>query len=71
MSLSLTPAQLRELTGRTFKVKQIEWLTNRGWTFEKNCFGQPIVSLEYYNVRMGSVKETDPPTTQPNWGALA
>ena len=71
MSLSLTPLQLRELTGRAYKTKQVDWLASHGWKFELNCFGQPVVSLDYYKLRMGSAQEADQATTQPNWGALA
>ena len=68
--IALTPEQLVEITGYKTKVKQAAWLEMNGWKFHLNRFNRPIVSLEYYKLRSGSMQQTAMPASQPNWAAL-
>jgi hypothetical protein len=49
----LTPAELRSLTGRTYAKYQIDWLTERQWTWEPDANGKPKVLRSYAESRMG------------------
>jgi hypothetical protein len=42
--LFLDDAQLRRMTGRAFKSKQIEWLRNNGVPFKVSATGHPVVT---------------------------
>lgn len=43
-ALFLDDAQLRRMTGRAFKSKQIEWLRDNGVPFWISATGHPVVS---------------------------
>lgn len=45
MSLFLTPAEMRELTGFALKSKQIEQLRRMGIAFLVNGCGRPVVTV--------------------------
>ena len=47
MSIRLTPEELRELIGSTRKKVQIEWLGSRGWRFDLDVNGRPIVMRSF------------------------
>ena len=48
----LTPAEMRELTDRTYARYQIAWLTENSWKFEIGAAGNPKVSRSYAEQRM-------------------
>lgn len=72
MTLTLTPAELRELTGSPFRARQIAWLQKNGWLFAVDLSGRPRVARAYYDRRMVGIGTTEEPqgTAQPNWAAL-
>jgi hypothetical protein len=70
-SLSLSSKDLIDLTGYCNKSKQVDWLSSHGWTFVLNRFNAPIVSRAFYDLQMGSLKNIDQASTQPNWSAIA
>lgn len=43
-SLFLTDDELRQLTGRAFKSRQIAWLKEQGLPFRVNATGHPVVA---------------------------
>jgi Domain of unknown function (DUF4224) len=49
----LTPDELSELVGSSRKQKQIEWLGYRGWRFDLDVNGRPIVMKSYLESRLG------------------
>jgi Domain of unknown function (DUF4224) len=52
-SIRLTPIELKELVGSTHKKKQIEWLGQRGWRFDLDINGRPIVIRSFLEARLG------------------
>ena len=70
MRLSMSQDDLFDLTGFKQKRDQIKWLDSRGWIYQTNRFGKPIVAVEYYHMRQGA-SHAEIPSTEPNWGALA
>jgi hypothetical protein len=50
-----------ELTGGRRRDAQIRWLVGRGWRFEINCKGRPVVARSYFDARLGDVKAIKPP----------
>jgi len=54
MSLTLTRAELRELTGLAQAKRQLLWLEARGWVFEppSRRGDHPKVDRGYYTARM-------------------
>jgi hypothetical protein len=50
----LTDEELKELTGYSFRSRQIEWLRNHNWKFEVNARNLPKVARAYFEIRMGA-----------------
>lgn len=50
----LTNEELKELTGYSFRSRQIEWLRNHNWKFEINARNLPKVARAYFEIRMGA-----------------
>jgi len=70
MSEFLTKDEIVELTGKKLVTKQIAWLTKKGWIFEINATGRPIISREYTRAKLGVVSTVQPVGNQPNFAAL-
>jgi len=49
----LSSEEVEELTGRKLHRKQIEWLRKRGWIYETNAAGRPIVGRHYLRAKLG------------------
>lgn len=49
MSELLEPSELRKLTGRPQKSKQIDWLRKEGIPFRVNATGHPVVTWSAVN----------------------
>lgn len=49
MSELLEPSELRKLTGRPQKSKQIEWLRKEGIPFRVSATGHPVVTWSAVN----------------------
>jgi hypothetical protein len=50
----LTRDELNELTGAKLRKKQIAWLQRRGWEYELNCLGWPVVLRAMVEGKMGA-----------------
>ena len=48
----LPQSEIRDLTGYVRVSAQIRWLRKRGWKFEVNGLGLPIVALGEFNRHM-------------------
>lgn len=69
----LTPEELRELTGRSHRAKQAEWLTSRGWPFEVRSDCRILVLRDYMTARMSGIDAQQPTVhahKSHNFGAL-
>ncbi len=67
----LTPTEVQEITG--FKVTRLQtaWLQRRGWRFELNGAGRPIVARKYAEKMLGCGGDEGPALTAvPNFGAI-
>lgn len=53
----MSPAEIADLTERTYAKHQIAWLAANGWQFEVGASGSPKVLRAYAEQRMG-VKNT-------------
>lgn len=51
--LTLSSAELRNLTEYVQHAAQIGWLTRKGWVFVLDRRGRPKVDRAYYESRMG------------------
>ncbi|MEW5709785.1 MAG: DUF4224 domain-containing protein [Pseudomonadota bacterium] len=54
-SEALTPEELRRITGRARARDQIEWLEEKGWRFEANAAGEPIVGRFYARFKLAGI----------------
>lgn len=62
------PEDLRELTDRRTAAGQIEWLRERGWTFQVSAAGRPKVDVEEYRRHMiGGVTAKAPAKSNLSW----
>ncbi len=71
LPLLLTADEVQDVTGyRLFKL-QVAWLRLKGWRFEVNALGRPIVARRYAEKMLGcGGDDTDAPAAQPNFRAL-
>lgn len=51
----LTADEVSELTGRTHRDKQLEWLAEHGWRSEVNAAGRPVVGRWYARMKMAGM----------------
>jgi hypothetical protein len=56
--LYLTPAEIERLTGRVYGAAQCKVLAERGWKFEPDANGAPVVLRAYHDMRMGMTPAT-------------
>jgi hypothetical protein len=66
----LTPEEIRELTGYQRHADQRAWLEKRGWKFEVNAAGRPIVLRTYASERLGGDIEQKK-TKGPNFSVIS
>jgi uncharacterized protein DUF4224 len=67
----LSPEELRELTGGVIRRKQIEWLRRERWRFVVGLDGRPRVDRRYYDRRMLTSEQQEPPQrVDPDFAAL-
>jgi hypothetical protein len=62
-----TEAQLRRLTGRTRYSAQIRWLQRKGYKFDVNGLGQPIVASAEINRKLVGGSARQERTAEPRW----
>ncbi len=71
-SIRLTQVELKDLIGSNRKKAQIEWLSFRGWRFDLDVNGRPIVMRSFVENRLG-VSTKNPQTvtdTRPRFDLL-
>ncbi|TCP13798.1 uncharacterized protein DUF4224 [Crenobacter luteus] len=71
-SMFLSAEEIASLTGRKRVHLQREWLIQRGWLFEENAAGRPVILRSYAESRLSGHKArpAGPVTQQPNFAAL-
>ena len=65
----LTPDELRELTGSTWRSRQIEWMMDNRWTYVLTRDGRPVILRAYAEKKLG-MKETKALRWKPNLSAI-
>lgn len=65
----LTPEELQEVTGFKLPRLQVDFLNRKGWRFEVNAIGRPIVARKYAEKMLGCAEE-EAVVLRPNFGAL-
>jgi hypothetical protein len=79
LGIFLTSSELHELTGYSYRSRQIDWLTRNNWKFEVNAQHCPKVARSYFDVRLGGSSPTSTPRqekpmvkprVQPNFQAI-
>lgn len=67
--LLLSHEEVQEITGFKMARFQVAWLQRKGWRFEINGAGRPIVARRYAEKMLGCGGE-DEQRPRPNFGAL-
>ncbi|MBI5107630.1 MAG: DUF4224 domain-containing protein [Rhodocyclales bacterium] len=68
--LLLTPGEVQEITGFKMNRLQVAWLRQKGWRFELNATGRPIVARRYAEKMLGCDGDEGRAHHMPNFGAL-
>lgn len=64
----LDPTDLRQLTGYVQASAQRRWLLSRGYPFEVNALGQPVVLLSALEERLSGIAKAS--KKKLNWEAI-
>jgi hypothetical protein len=67
--LLLTPDEVQDVTGFKLGRLQADWLHRKGWRFEINAIGRPVVARKYAEKMLGCGDEPAV-ASRPNFGAL-
>jgi len=54
----LTPSEIERLTGRKYSKYQRQVLAERGWKFEVDADGRPLILRQLHDERLGAKTET-------------
>jgi hypothetical protein len=65
----LTPAEVQDITGFKLNRLQVDWLQRRGWRFEVNAIGRPVVARKYAEKMLGCADDAAV-VARPNFAAL-
>lgn len=65
----LTPDEVNEITGFKLNRLQVDWLQRKGWRFEINAVGRPVVARKYAEKMLGC-GEDGGMAVRPNFAAL-
>ena len=68
-TMFLTPEEVWTLTGLKNAGRQVGWLRTKGWRFELNAMGRPIIARTYAETMLGCGPEFGS-TARPNFSAL-
>lgn len=68
-SMFLSVDEVATLTGLKSTGRQVGWLRTKGWRFELNAIGRPIVARRYAEKMLGCGPEHEA-THRPNFAAL-
>ena len=68
----LSASEVATLTGFKLPHRQVDWLQRKGWRFEVNRNGRPIVARKYAEKMLGCAADdrNTPSIAQPNFEAL-
>jgi hypothetical protein len=66
----LSKEEIIQLTGYKFPKKQAEFLRSRGYVFEVDCYGNPIILRSYLEQILGGTKLRSTRKTEPDIAAL-
>jgi hypothetical protein len=66
--LLLSPDELEAVTGYRHAKAQNAWLQMKGWRFEINAVGRPVVARRYAKKMLGCGADDD--RVRPNFAAL-
>jgi hypothetical protein len=67
--LLLTPDEVQEITGFKLPRLQVDYLQRKGWRFEVNAIGRPIVARKYAEKMLGCGEDSGQ-VVRPNFAAL-
>lgn len=67
--LLLTSDEIQEITGYRALKAQVSWLSQKGWRFELNALGRPVIARRYAEKMLGC-DGADDRKTRPNFAAL-
>lgn len=65
----LTSDEVQDITGFKLNRLQVEWLQRKGWRFEVNAIGRPVVARKYAEKMLGCADDATV-IQRPNFGAL-
>lgn len=65
----LAPGDIERLAGRGRYSAQIRWHRSRGYKFDVNGLGMPVVAAEEVTRKLVGGSSRPTPKTEPNWGA--
>ena len=68
-SMFLTAEEIQTLTGLKGACRQVGWLRIKGWRFELNAIGRPVIARRYAEKMLGCGPEHEA-VHRPNFGAL-
>lgn len=68
-SMFLTAEEIQTLTGLKGTSRQVGWLRIKGWRFELNATGRPVIARRYAEKMLGCCPEHET-VHRPNFGAL-
>ena len=63
----LSKSDLQQLTGRLRPTAQRNWLLKRGWKFEVDAIGKPVVAVSEAERRLVGKSIKIFPNKEPNW----
>lgn len=65
----LTPDEVHDVTGFKLNRLQVDWLQRKGWRFEVNAVGRPVVARKYAEKMLGCGDDSAV-VMRPNFAAL-
>lgn len=65
----LTPDEVHDITGFKLNRLQVDWLHRKGWRFEVNAVGRPVVARKYAEKMLGCGDDGGV-VVRPNFAAL-
>ena len=67
--LLLSPEEVQDVTGFKLSRLQVDWLQRKGWRFEINAIGRPVIAGKYAEKMLGC-GDDGAPVARPNFAAL-
>lgn len=70
----LSADELAGISGRSYKDDQITWLKSKGWKYDTNAAGKPIVGRLYARMKLAGVELSEalsPVSGMPDFSKVA